>query len=97
MNELDSDDGNEGFKRLGAARVRLLLAGGGLPKEQISPAAEWLADIDEREKTRLEAIQYDQVATAKSTQKAAWLAAWSAVAAVIIGLGILVALLLGRG
>ena len=97
MNESGNGDGNEGFKRLGAARVRLLLAGGGLPKEHVGPAAEWLADIDEREKTRLEAIQYDQVVTAKSTQKAAWLAAWSALAAVMIGFGILVTLILGKG
>lgn len=97
MNELDKSGGNEGFRRLGAARVRLLLAGGGVPQEHVGPAAEWLADIDEREKTRLEAILYDQVVTAKSTQKAAWLAAWSSLAGVIIGVGILLALVLGKG
>jgi hypothetical protein len=96
MDDFNKDQGIEGFKQLGAARVRLLLSGGGLPAESVAPAAQWLAEIDEREGTRLEAIRHDQVSLARSTEKAAWLGAFSAVAAAIFGLGILLILILGR-
>jgi hypothetical protein len=97
MDEFDKGHGNEGFKQLGATHVRLLLSGGGLPRESVAPAAAWLAEIDEREGTRLEAIRHDQIALARSTEKAAWLGALSAIAATLIGLGILLILLLKKG
>jgi hypothetical protein len=97
MHDLDKNQGIEALKQLGAARVRLLLSGGGLPEGSVAPAAAWLAEIDEREGTRLEAIRHDQITLARSTEKAAWLGALSAVAAALFGLGILLILILGRG
>jgi hypothetical protein len=97
MENLDKSQGVEGFKLLGAARVRLLLSGGGLSAETVAPAAAWLAEIEEREGTRREAVLHDHITLARSTEKAAWLGAWSAVAAALFGLGILLMLIFGRG
>lgn len=97
MNEPEKSQGHEGFKQLGAARVRLLLSGGGLPRESVTPASAWLAEIDEREGTRLEAIRHDHITLARSTEKAAWLGAWSAAVTALMALAILLILILRGG
>jgi hypothetical protein len=79
----------------GAAKVRLKLMTNGLNQSYVPVAVEWLAELEDAERSRKEASQASQVATDLSTNRAAWIAAKAAIVAATIAIAaIIVSILL---
>ncbi len=74
----------EHLGKLGAARTRLLLATDNLERHLVAPAARWLAELDETERTRNKAFQVSQMRIALSAERAARIAAFAAMSAAAI-------------
>jgi hypothetical protein len=72
------------LERMGAAKVKYLLASGGLPTQFMAEAAGWLAELDQIEQARNAASQDTHLRIALSTERASWRAAYAAIAAAII-------------
>src|SRR5580700_10880239 len=72
------------FDGLGEAQVRLQFGAIGFSYPRQNYAREWLAEIDEDRHTRNEALQTEQTQVNKSTLKAAWIAAYAAIGAVVV-------------
>ena len=70
----------EHFETLGTERVRFLLSRQNLDEAFSTPAVEWLSKRDRAEKERQDAVS-------KSSRLAAWIAAWLALLATIVGFG----------
>jgi CHASE3 domain sensor protein len=79
------------LERMGAARVRILLFSGNLLQHLMAEAVDWLAHLDEDERSRSEASQASQTRTALSTKNAAWIAAIAAIIAAVIAIITIVA------
>jgi uncharacterized protein (DUF1697 family) len=76
----------QNLERLGAAKVRILLQTGNLVQHLVAPATQWLAELDEAERSRNEASQASQIRTALSAKKAAWIAAIAAIIAAVVAI-----------
>jgi type IV secretory pathway component VirB8 len=76
----------QALERMGAPRVRILLATGNLSQQLVAEAVGWLAQIDESDRARNEASQASQMRTALSAKKAAWIAAIAAIIAAVIAI-----------
>ncbi|MGO8845119.1 MAG: hypothetical protein ACLQFI_07285 [Methylocella sp.] len=74
----------EHLEKLGAAKTRLLLATDTLQRHLVTPAAQWLAELDEIDRTRNKAFQVSQMRIALSAERAAWIAALAAMSAAAI-------------
>ena len=72
------------LQSLGADRVRLYLISGQLPQGYLVAATTWLAQLDADERARNERLQAEQAKIATSADKAAWIAAKAAIAAVVL-------------
>jgi CHASE3 domain sensor protein len=84
----------EALKRLGAAKVRYLVATHGFSASFHKHAIDWLAQLDEAERERSEASQASQMRTAFSAKNAAWIAAIAAIiAAVLTIISVIIAIL----
>lgn len=66
------------FERMGASQVRMFLNTNSLPQPMILDAANWLAQLDEEERSRRESSQTEQTEIARSAKDAAWAAARAA-------------------
>jgi hypothetical protein len=80
------------FEDLGEAFVRQACNGNfypnsmdGSPHPTKVSALIWLAELDEEASKRSEALQASEMALARSTLKAAWIAAGAAIIAIVVG------------
>jgi CHASE3 domain sensor protein len=74
----------ERLLEMGEAKVRLIVTSGGFGSPLQASAVEWLAELDEAERSRHEALQFQQTGLAQSAAKAAWIAAYAAIGAVVV-------------
>jgi hypothetical protein len=81
------------FEDVGEAFVRQACNGNfypnghdGSPHPMKVAALIWLAEIDEEARKRTEALQASEMALARSTLKAAWIAAGAAIIAIVVGI-----------
>ncbi len=74
----------EQLEKLGATKTRSLLTTGDLARHLIAPAAQWLTELDETERTRNKAFQISQMRIALSAERAARIAAFAAISAAAI-------------
>ncbi len=77
----------EQLEKIGAPKTRLLLTTGDLARHLVAPAAHWLAELDENDRTRNKAFQVSQMRIALSAERAAWIAAFAAISAAAIATG----------
>lgn len=84
------------FEEMGEAYLRLIMTtSGGFDSPSGDPAREWLAERAEAARERTEALQAEQTRFNKSTVRAAWIAAYASIGAIVVGvIGIIVAILL---
>lgn len=74
------------FEEMGPEKVRLLLSNNGFNHHVSQLAIDWLAAKDREERTRLLRVEANQAKEATSAKRAAWIAAWLALAATVIAL-----------
>jgi|ERR1700693_2081411 hypothetical protein len=72
------------FEGLGEAQVRLQFGAIGFSYPRQNYARIWLAEIDEDRLAHNEALQTKQMRLAQSASRAAWIAAYAAIGAVIV-------------
>ena len=72
------------LEKLGATKTRSLLTTGDLARHLVAPAAQWLAELEETERTRNKAFQVSQMRIALSAERAARMAAFAAIGAAAI-------------
>jgi len=82
----EDETAKQTLERMGAARVRILLLSGNLLQRLTAEAVEWLAHLDEDDRSRSEASQASQMRTDLSTNNAAWIAAIAAIIAAVIAI-----------
>ena len=83
------------LEQLGEAQVRLIIASGRFEPPFGDLARQWLAEIDEEARKHTEALQAEQTRFNKSTDMAAWVAAYASIGAIVVGvIGIIVGILL---
>ena len=68
----------ETLERLGASKVRFMLSSRMLSQNHIGPAIQWLAELDDEERSRNDASQAAQYRTARIAKNAAIVAAIAA-------------------
>jgi hypothetical protein len=71
---------------LGSEQVRLLYENAGFSPSWHLPVTAWLAEQAENLRARSESNQQEQTRIARSAQRAAWIAAYGAIAAAAIGI-----------
>lgn len=76
----------EMLEKKGASQIRLRLIAGALPLRWFEHAVQWLAELDDAERSRSEASQASQMRTALSASRAAWIAAKAAIVAAVIAI-----------
>jgi hypothetical protein len=74
----------ERLEEMGEARVRLVFNTNGFGSSNRIYAGKWLAELDEVQRARNEALQVEQTRVNKSTLKAAWIAAYAAIGANVV-------------
>jgi hypothetical protein len=74
------------LEELGVTQVRLLLSTGGLPTTWQPNIVRWLAEKDQAEQQKKDALQVAQHKTDESVKKAAWAAVYIGGAAIIVAL-----------
>jgi hypothetical protein len=81
------------LEELGDAQVRFILASGTFDPPFGESAREWLVRREEAQRAHIEA----ETQRSESTVKAAWIAAYGAIGAIVVGIiGICVAIILWR-
>jgi hypothetical protein len=81
-------DDRKNREHQGETHVRFRFAANGLNTPERDLDREWLAEIDEVERKRTEALQTEQTRFNKSTRLAAWIAAWAAIVGIIVTAGV---------
>jgi hypothetical protein len=74
------------LETLGESQVRLLLKTGGLPPSWNLTIIKWLTEKDQETQRRKEQSQNEQYQIALSSKRAAWIAAYAAIAATVIAI-----------
>jgi hypothetical protein len=88
-------DDRKRFEEIGEAYLRRVMSTSGFPYPLAFSAIRWLAELDAKQREldtsrleRAEAFQIEQTRVGQSTLKAAWIAAYVAIASIIITIGV---------
>ncbi len=82
----EKETNQENLERMGLAKVRLLVATDGLPPPLFGEARNWLAQKEDEERARNEAMQAEQMRVALSANRTAKIAAIAAIVAAIVAI-----------
>lgn len=94
MDEIQKQQAIARLEELGVPQVRLMVSTGQLPPAWNLTIVEWLKGKDQENLRRTEQLQGEQYAIALSSKRAAWIAAYAAIAAAIIAvIGVVVTLI----
>jgi len=74
------------LERMGAAKVRFLMCNGSLLPPLSGAADQWLAELEEEARARMDASMASQMREARSANRAAWTAAIAAIIAAIVAI-----------
>lgn len=86
MSNLDVETPRETLERMGIAQVRILVSTGQMPNRFHQEALKFVAENDEADRAQQQAFLAEQSKIAQSAQQAAWIAAWAAIGALVIGI-----------